>query len=238
MNKEDLKPMADIDFSDEKKTVIILKPKWFGITAKEDGEKNVDWEDSYEDKEKIWLDEAVEIKEIEPKSYFEKKEYEFTGNLNGEETTIKCNIYISTLEKLQEIADRLNGDEKIDWERLNTEKYSIGYDYSSKKLICPINFAQRFVDTYCLKSNFLETAIKEIGEDVIKRDLFGIETPEKEYTMKEWLFDDSIVVGSKCKLNGIILSKGLHKINVGGATFPYKKLLEHQNEKVTIIGEK
>ena len=66
--------------------------------------------------------------------------------------------------KLEGIARRLNGDEKIDWHDINQNKYCIYYDCCSDDLeldntwTCPSPGV-----VYCLSKDFLQTAIKEIG---------------------------------------------------------------------------
>ena len=66
--------------------------------------------------------------------------------------------------KLEDIARRLNGDEKIDWHDMNQNKYAIYYN------CCSDDFGQAILWTcpspgvvYCLSKDFVQIAIKEIG---------------------------------------------------------------------------
>lgn len=66
--------------------------------------------------------------------------------------------------KLEDIARRLNGDEKINWHDTNQNKYCIYYDYCSDDFeldntwTCP-----SLGVVYCLSRDFLQIATKEIG---------------------------------------------------------------------------
>ena len=66
--------------------------------------------------------------------------------------------------KLEDIARRLNGDEKINWYDINQNKYCIYYDCCSDDLeldntwTCPSPGV-----VYCLSKDFVQIAIKEIG---------------------------------------------------------------------------
>lgn len=67
--------------------------------------------------------------------------------------------------KLEDIARRLNGNEKIDWNNLNQPKYHIVYNSEEKCLTNMINYEYVHENSiYCLNINFLNEAIKEIGE--------------------------------------------------------------------------
>ena len=75
---------------------------------------------------------------------------------------------------LEDIARRLNKDEKIDWTSDFQTKYYIELDM-------PDNLIKRFPATYhkaqgvvyCLDENFLNVAIQEIGEERLKKYLRG-----------------------------------------------------------------
>lgn len=69
--------------------------------------------------------------------------------------------------KLEDLAKRLNGDEKIDWSNENQRKYFINYDFTdnNKGLCIEWNRYMRVQGCiYCLDENFLKEARKEIGE--------------------------------------------------------------------------
>lgn len=140
----------------------------------------------------------------------------------------------TTEQKLQEIADRLYGDEKIDWGNLGRWKYYIGYNGNSLFQNWTTSSRHQGV-IYSEDSRLLKTAIKEIGEDVLKRDLFGIETPEKEYTMAEAIKEGLGFWHEDIRYN--LIKDELHR-NGSQYNMGTVWILEHQNEIVTIIGAK
>ena len=74
----------------------------------------------------------------------------------------KQEIYI----KLKNLAERLNNGENIDWNDIDEDKYYIYYDYANEELRKECNNVWMKQGTiYCLDENFLEIAIKEIGEE-------------------------------------------------------------------------
>lgn len=71
-----------------------------------------------------------------------------------------------TKQKLKDLALRLNKGAKIDWSTVFAKKYHIMYNYYQNKLWQV--HEETWTDmgqVYCLDSNFLEIAKKEIGED-------------------------------------------------------------------------
>ena len=79
-----------------------------------------------------------------------------------EKATEKQKIYI----QLKNLAERLNNSEKNDWNNKKQKKYFIYYDYNKKKLKEGYNNMCRNQGTiYCIDINFLDIAIKEIGEE-------------------------------------------------------------------------
>lgn len=67
--------------------------------------------------------------------------------------------------KLEDLAERLNGDEKIDWDNSYQLKYHILYNTEGKCLTYKITSRLKNEGSvYCLDKNFIDEAIKEIGE--------------------------------------------------------------------------
>ena len=73
--------------------------------------------------------------------------------------------------KLEDLARRLNGDEKIDWSNEDQPKYYIVFDdkdngdYMQKHLFDNVTYIRRTQGTiYCLQPNFLVRAKEEIGK--------------------------------------------------------------------------
>lgn len=73
---------------------------------------------------------------------------------------------------LEDIARRLNKDRKIDWNDEEQIKYSICLDTIDNEIIW--DNEKRFISqgtVYCLDRNFKDVAIKEIGEERLKKYL-------------------------------------------------------------------
>lgn len=76
--------------------------------------------------------------------------------------------------QLEDIARRLNKDEKIDWNNQEREKYCLAYDNNDKCICQATNkFTVRQGTVYCLDENFKDIAIQEIGEERLKKYLRG-----------------------------------------------------------------
>ena len=75
---------------------------------------------------------------------------------------------------LEDIARRLNKGKKIDWYNEEQPKYSICLDTIDNEIIW--DSEKRFISqgtVYCLDENFKDVAIKEIGEERLKKYLRG-----------------------------------------------------------------
>lgn len=98
---------------------------------------------------------------------------------NYMETDMDCGLVYATEEardkavfklkietKLKNIAERLNNGKKIDWGNHNQKKYYIYYDYYHDYIDFVYDLDNNYQGTiYCLNENFLDEAIKEIGEE-------------------------------------------------------------------------
>jgi hypothetical protein len=72
---------------------------------------------------------------------------------------------IKTKAELRALADELNYGKMVDWENENQSKYYIYYDHDTHILDYAMNtIYQRQGHVYCLNSDFLQEAIKRIGE--------------------------------------------------------------------------
>lgn len=77
---------------------------------------------------------------------------------------------------LEDIADRLNGGEKIDWENWSQGKCCIcfRYGYGIRRLELALSYDYQYVGAvYCLSDKFLEVAKEEIGEERLIRYIKG-----------------------------------------------------------------
>ena len=75
--------------------------------------------------------------------------------------------------KLNEIANRLNGGQVIDWHSAIQRKYYLNLDYG-----VTLNLSYSLINkiegtTYCLSQDFLEVAIEEIGEECLVKYIKG-----------------------------------------------------------------
>lgn len=76
--------------------------------------------------------------------------------------------------QLEDIARRLNRGKEIDWSDEDQPKYSIDLDTIDNEIIW--DKEARFISqgtVYCLDENFKDVAIKEIGEERLKKYLRG-----------------------------------------------------------------
>lgn len=75
---------------------------------------------------------------------------------------------------LEDIARRLNSGQKIDWDIEEQKKYFIRFNYWQNGIEFDSSFKQKLQGViYCLDSNFLNVAIREIGEERLKKYLRG-----------------------------------------------------------------
>ena len=76
--------------------------------------------------------------------------------------------------QLEDIAKRLNKGKKIDWKNDNQSKCFIGIQEDGKGVTWDIEDRyKRQGVVYCLKTNFLDVAIQEIGEQRLEKYLRG-----------------------------------------------------------------
>lgn len=110
-------------------------------------------------------------------------------NFEGDYDTCKYNAYncfqsreqaeaeaekILIRRQLEDIARRLNRGRKIDWDNGDQRKYFISFNYWEDMIElegCLIKKYQGVI--YCLDENFLDVALKEIGEQTLKKYLKG-----------------------------------------------------------------
>lgn len=77
---------------------------------------------------------------------------------------------INTYYDLMDLAEELNGNEKIDWKNTRQEKIYICYDYVNDKLnYCRSYHYQDLGQIYSLNENFLDIALKRIGKKRLEK---------------------------------------------------------------------
>jgi len=85
-----------------------------------------------------------------------------------------------TVEKLKVIAElkrfaQKHNEEKIDWNNKEQTKYCIYYSYNTKHIGIEGRFSAKQNDIYFSSKEIAEQAVKEIGEERIKKYYFEVE---------------------------------------------------------------
>lgn len=95
--------------------------------------------------------------------------YELGDYFKTEEEAENVVEKIKIYTQLKDLALRLNKGVNVNW-RDCRNKYSISYDTSAGKMVSYWNTRlQEMGQIYCLDSSFLDGAIKEIGEENLKK---------------------------------------------------------------------
>lgn len=77
-------------------------------------------------------------------------------------------------QELRDVAMELNKGEKIDWDDVNQEKISLGYNFPVNSIQCSYEYLFKCQDKiYCLDKNFKDVAIERIGEERLAKYLKG-----------------------------------------------------------------
>lgn len=77
---------------------------------------------------------------------------------------------INTYYDLMDLANELNNGEEIDWKNGSQPKYFIYYGTRDNELILYAYYSLKFIGViYCLNKDFLNIALKRIGEKRLKR---------------------------------------------------------------------
>ena len=95
------------------------------------------------------------------RNYFKTKE-------EAEKYLEKIEIYY----ELMDIAEELNGEEEIDWENGEQEKFSIRYikgKFRNDFYLNATGLNKNIGSIYCLSRNFLGVALERIGADRLKK---------------------------------------------------------------------
>lgn len=93
------------------------------------------------------------------------------------ETEEQANNYEEKLlieQELKDIAMELNKGEEIDWDDVNQEKTSLGYNVLANLIQCSYDYLFKHQGTiYCLDKNFKDIAIERIGKERLTKYLKG-----------------------------------------------------------------
>lgn len=107
----------------------------------------------------IESNDAIDIFLYKTRNYFKTKE-------EAEEYRERLKTYYD----LKDLADELNGNEKIDWNDIGQRKYCIRYDSDGKKLFDDYFYSFKDLgQIYCLDENFLDIALGRIGKERLEK---------------------------------------------------------------------
>lgn len=155
-NKELLEKEVPIDILKmlglEKKKVFEVGEQYYYISDASAISKTY-WDNDYADIYRLKHNNAFHTKE-EAEFEFEKRE---------------------VIVELREFAEK-NNTEEINWENTNQKKWYIYYDYGDKAIwavFCAVK--KNMNDIYFTSKELVEQAVKTVGEDRIKKYLFGVE---------------------------------------------------------------
>lgn len=104
------------------------------------------------------------------------KRYDFYNCFQTREQAEAEAEKILVRRQLEDIARRLNKGKMIDWNNDDQFKYFLRFSFFINKI--SINYSFQYKDqgtVYCLDKNFLDVAVKEIGEERLKKYLRGEE---------------------------------------------------------------
>ena len=102
------------------------------------------------------------------------KRYDFYNCFQTREQAEQEAEKILVRRQLEDIARRLNKGQKIDWNNNDQFKYFLRFSFFINKI--SINYSFQYKDqgtVYCLDKNFLDVAVKEIGEERLEKYLRG-----------------------------------------------------------------
>ncbi len=122
-----------------------------------------------EENEKYWciIDECV-YRSLEANENCDKARYEIGNYFRTEEAAEKAVEKMKIYTQLKDLALRLNKGEEIDWENEDQLKYYICNE-SNKLHYSYCYNCHDIGQIYCLDEKFLNIAIKEIGEENLKK---------------------------------------------------------------------
>ena len=104
----------------------------------------------------------------------DKKRYNTYNCFETKEQAKQESEKILVRRQLEDIAKRLNKGKKIDWKNDNQSKCFIGIQEDGKGITWDIEYEYKHQGVvYCLKTNFLDIALKEIGKERLEKYLRG-----------------------------------------------------------------
>ena len=107
-------------------------------------------------------------------TYIHSERYNTYSTFKTQEEAEQEAEKILVRRQLEDIARRLNKDEKIDWNNQECVKYCLTYDNKYKCICQDANkFIVRQGTVYCLDENFKDIATQEIGKERLTKYLRG-----------------------------------------------------------------
>lgn len=132
------------------------------------------WKPKYDDRYYYVSEECTAMESRAWAEYIVDERYRRYNVFKTEEEAKQEAEKVLVRRQLEDIARHLNGDRKIDWHNGDQRKYFISFNYWEDMVElegCLIKKYQGVI--YCLDENFLNTAIKEIGEGRLIKYLRG-----------------------------------------------------------------
>ena len=124
----------------------------------------------------FYVDSCMKIEQSDfyDDTYIHSERYNTYGTFKTREEAEQEAEIILIRRQLEDVARRLNKNEKIDWMNNEQPKYYFYLDNSDNELISDFIRLRQFQGVvYCLDRNFKDVAIKEIGTKRIMRYLRG-----------------------------------------------------------------
>ena len=132
------------------------------------------WKPKYNDRYYYVSEECTAMESRAWAEYIVDERYRRYNVFKTEEEAKQEAEKILIRRQLEDIARRLNMGEKIDWDNEDQRKYFIRFNYYLGIIELDYSFRQQFQGLiYCLDKKFLDTAIKEIGEERLIKYLRG-----------------------------------------------------------------
>ena len=169
---EEIKVNLDNLTNEERETLLKLVEKIRSKTNLEPIEKR--WRGKQDDVYYTVASEGHIVEDIEVESAYDEQCYQFGNYFKTEEEANFAREKHFTYQRLSDYALEHNTKE-IDWENYSLSKFCIAYDYHNSDLFIDDMQTVKYPNTvYFTSEKIARDAVEEIGEDNIKKYLFGV----------------------------------------------------------------
>lgn len=138
------------------------------IERLEKEKKNKRWRARYDGEYFFVNSECMEDNSTEWRDETDDARHQIGNYFKTREDAQKVANKIKTYVELKQLAEELNGDEKISWLNCFQTKYYINYAYCYDDFRLEGANAFKSYEIYCLDKNFLDKALEQIGEERLK----------------------------------------------------------------------